>query len=99
MAHTQILIDAPVQVTHHERGRRHGKAKVSIADWLQAAFGAFVAPERLAVASQDASNDNSNSWPSDSASLADPLALPPDWHGASGYGGDVLSLSFLPFDR
>ncbi len=94
MAHTQILIDAPVQVTHHERGRR-----ISISDRLQAAFGAFVAPERLS-ATQPASNDNAHGWPSDSASqesisLADPLALPPDWHGSS----DVLSLSFLPFDR
>lgn len=88
MANTQILIDAPMQVTHHARGRR-----VSLSDRLQAAFGAFVAPQRLA-ATTDASNDN-RAWPSDSTSLADPLALPPDWHG----GSDVLSLSFLPFDR
>ena len=27
--------------------------------------------------------------------LIPPLALPPDWHTA----GDLLSLSFLPFDR
>lgn len=86
---TRILVDAPVQVTHHERGRR-----ISIADRIQAAFGAFIAPERLA-APRDASNDNSQVWPSESASLADPLALPPDWHG----GGDLLALSFLPFDR
>lgn len=85
----KILIDAPMQVTHHARSRR-----ASIADRLQAAFGAFVAPEKFA-ADQPASNDNSHSWPSESASLADPLALPPDWHG----GGDLLSLSFLPFDR
>jgi hypothetical protein len=89
MANTRILIDAPVQVTHHERGRR-----LSIADRLQAAFGAFVAPARLTDA-KPASNDNSHAWPGDSASLADPLALPPDWHG----GSDLLSLSFLPFDR
>ena len=82
------MIDAPVQVTHHDRGRR-----VSIADRLTAAFGAFVAPERLS-ATQPPSNDNTHSWPSDPASLADPLALPPDWHG-----NDILSLSFLPFDR
>lgn len=88
MAHTQIIIDAPVQVTHHARGRH-----VSIADRLQAAFGAFVAPNRL-IDAKPASNDNTHSWPDDSASLADPLALPPDWHGS-----DVLSLSFLPFDR
>ena len=89
MAKTRILIDAPVQVTHHDRGRR-----LSIADRLQAAFGAFVAPERL-TATQPPSNDNAHVWPSESASLADPLALPPDWHG----GGDLLALSFLPFDR
>lgn len=81
MARRQILIDAPMQVTRHARGRR-----ASITDRLQAAFGAFVAPEKFAAA-QPPSNDNS-------ASLADPLALPPDWHG-----NDVLSLSFLPFDR
>jgi hypothetical protein len=93
MSNTQIIIDAPTQVTHHERGRR-----VSIVDRLQAAFGAFVAPARLNAA-QPASNDNSHAenhiWPSESASLTDPLALPPDWHS----GGDLLSLSFLPFDR
>lgn len=89
MANTQILIDAPVQVTHHERGRR-----ASLADRLQAAFGAFAAPEKFADA-RPASNDNSHSWPSESTSFADPLALPPDWHG----GNDLLSLSFLPFDR
>lgn len=94
MSRAQIIIDAPMQVTHHARGRR-----VSIGDRLQAAFGAFVAPEKFA-ATQSASNDNAHSWPSESSSqeslsLADPLALPPDWHG----GGDVLSLSFLPFDR
>jgi len=97
MAHTQILIDAPMQVTHHARGRC-----ASLSDRLQAAFGAFVAPERLS-ATQPASNDNTDArnriWPSDSASqesisLADPLALPPDWHGS-----DLLTLSFLPFDR
>ncbi len=88
MSRAKIMIDAPMQVTHHARGRR-----ISFADRLQAAFGAFVTPERFST-TQPASNDNT-SWPSDSASLADPLALPPDWHG----GGDVLSLSFLPFDR
>lgn len=87
MAQSQILIDAPMQVTHHARGRR-----VSIADRLQAAFGAFVAPQRLNAT--PASNDNTGR-PSESSSLADPLALPPDWHG----GGDVFALSFLPFDR
>lgn len=90
MANTQIIIDAPVQVTHHGRGRR-----VSIANRLQAAFGAFVEPEKFVGAPQNVSNDNSHIWPSEAASLSDPLALPPDWHGSS----DLLSLSFLPFDR
>lgn len=93
MSRAQIMIDAPMQVTHHARGRR-----ASLGDRLQAAFGAFVAPERLAT-TQPASNDNAHGWPSDSASqesisLADPLAFPPDWHGS-----DLLTLSFLPFDR
>jgi hypothetical protein len=80
--------DVPSHVTHHERGRR-----VGIASRLQAAFGAFLAPERL----RPASNDNDAiAWTDQAASLADPLALPPDWHGT---GGDLLSLSFLPFDR
>lgn len=86
---TPGFIDTPVQVTHHGRGRR-----VSLANRLQAAFGAFVAPDRLA-ATPPVSNDNTQSWSGGSASLADPLALPPDWHG----GNDLLSLSFLPFDR
>lgn len=79
--------DAPTHVTHHERGRR-----INLADRLQAAFGAFLAPERLHAAS----NDNETvAWADNAGSLTDPLALPPDWHG----GGDLLSLSFLPFDR
>lgn len=94
MANSPILIDAPLQVTHHARGRRPGKPKIGLANRLQAAFGAFVAPERFA-GTLPASNDNSHAWPGDAASLADPLALPPDWHG----GNDLLSLSFLPFDR
>ncbi len=93
MSRAQIIIDAPMQVTHHARGRR-----ASIGDRLQAAFGAFVAPDRLNV-TQPPSNDNTNGprelSSQESVSLADPLALPPDWHG----GSDVLSLSFLPFDR
>ena len=93
MANPQIMIDAPMQVTHHAWGRRPAKPKIGIADRLQAAFGAFVAPGKFAAV-QPASNDNSHAWPSDSASLADPLALPPDWHGS-----DLLALSFLPFDR
>lgn len=67
---------------------------VSITHRLQAAFGAFVAPEKFTV-TQTPGDPASR----DSASLADPLALPPDWHGANGYGGDLLALSFLPFDR
>lgn len=94
MTDSPILIDAPLQVTHHARGRR-----ISFADRLQAAFGAFVAPDRLSR-TLPPSNDNSHVWPNESASqesasLADPLAFPPDWHG----GNDLLSLSFLPFDR
>ncbi len=62
---------------------------------LQAAFGAFLAPERLLPAA----NDNPAG-----ASLTDPLALPPEWHGpewnqAWNQGGDLIGLSFLPFDR
>lgn len=61
-------------------------------DRVAAAFGAFVSPDRL----KPASNDNAALGLEDNAtSLADPLALPPDWHAA----GDLLSLSFLPFDR
>lgn len=57
---------------------------------LQAAFGAFLAPDRL----RPAANDNP------SVSLADPLALPPEWHGREWtQGGDLIGLSFLPFDR
>jgi hypothetical protein len=82
---TDIRIIAPASVTHHARSRR-----ASIADRLQAAFGAFVAPDKFAGETQQPSNDNSDAF-----SLADPLALPPDWHG----GNDLLSLSFLPFDR
>ena len=59
---------------------------------LLAAFDAFLAPERL----RPAGNDNAGPPPADRAgSLVEPLALPPDWHG----GGDLLSLSFLPFER
>lgn len=66
--------------------------KPGFVDRIQAAFGAFIAPQRLAPVS----NDNQIVAVEDYASsLADPLALPPDWHAA----GDLLSLSFLPFDR
>lgn len=69
----------------------HG-AKPGLVDRLQAAVSAFVAPDRLLPPS----NDNLTLDVADNAvSLADPLALPPDWHVA----GDLLSLSFLPFDR
>jgi hypothetical protein len=91
------IVDVPAQVTHHARGRR-----IRIADRLQAAFGAFVAPDKFSGTVPSPGNDNSDAWRGDAAggfSLADPLALPPDWHGANGYGGDLLSLSFLPFDR
>lgn len=66
--------------------------KPGLVDRLQAAFGAFAAPDRL----RPADNDNLAAQIEDNAtSLTDPLALPPDWHT----GGDLLSLSFLPFDR
>jgi len=71
---------------------RPGQDKLTLVDRVAAAFGAFVAPERL----RPASNDNLAAQVQDNATtLADPLALPPDWHAA----GDLLSLSFLPFDR
>ncbi|MFN4310110.1 MAG: hypothetical protein ACK4FK_05900 [Ferrovibrio sp.] len=82
--------EVPTHITRHERSRR----RPGFAHRLQAAFGAFLAPERL----RPAANDN----PGDAApvSLADPLALPPEWHGHEwGQGGDLIGLSFLPFDR
>lgn len=66
--------------------------KPGFIDRIHAALGAFAAPGRL----KPISNDNQAVAVEDYASsLADPLALPPDWHAA----GDLLSLSFLPFDR
>jgi hypothetical protein len=67
---------------------------------LQAAFGAFLAPDRLLPAA----NDNPLGDNPTVASLTDPLALPPAWHGpewnqAWNQGGDLIGLSFLPFDR
>ena len=64
---------------------------------LLAAFDAFLAPERLLPPSAGHhGNDNGSPAPADHAgSLIEPLALPPDWHS----GGDLLSLSFLPFER
>ncbi|WP_341897149.1 hypothetical protein [Ferrovibrio terrae] len=89
---TDIQLDVPTHVTHHDRGRR-----LALGSRLQAAFGAFLAPEKFADTSrQPVSNDNEAvAWADQASSLTDPLALPPDWHGA----GDLLSLSFLPFDR
>lgn len=70
---------------------------------LQAAFGAFLAPDRLLPAANDnpLGDNPGNAAP---ASLADPLALPPEWHGAEwgqgwNQGGDLIGLIFLPFDR
>ncbi|MFN4165959.1 MAG: hypothetical protein ACK4GK_15390 [Ferrovibrio sp.] len=82
--------EVPTHITRHGRSRR----RPGFAHRLQAAFGAFLAPERL----QLAANDN----PGDAApaSLTDPLALPPEWHGREwNQGGDLIGLSFLPFDR
>ncbi|MCW0235999.1 MAG: hypothetical protein OJJ21_20550 [Ferrovibrio sp.] len=90
---TDIQLDVPIHVTHHPRGRRQTDSKVGLASRLQAAFGAFLAPEKFQGGRLlPASNDNATP---DGVSLADPLALPPDWHAA----GDLLSLSFLPFER
>ncbi|WP_300295520.1 hypothetical protein [Ferrovibrio sp.] len=78
--------EVPTHITRHERSRR----RPGFAHRLQAAFGAFLAPDRL----QPAANDNP------SVSLTDPLALPPEWHGREwNQGGDLIGLSFLPFDR
>jgi len=78
--------------THTHFVQLTGSAKPGLVDRVAAAFGAFVAPERL----RPASNDNLAAQVQENAiSLADPLALPPEWHTA----GDLLSLSFLPFDR
>ncbi len=66
----------------------------ALATRLQAALGAFLAPERLLPSGNEDSGDAQR--PETAAgSLTDPLALPPDWHR----GGDLLSLSFLPFER
>lgn len=56
---------------------------------LHAALGAFLAPERLLPPGND------NRPESGAGSLTDPLALPPEWHRA----GDLIALSFLPFER
>ena len=56
---------------------------------LQAAIGAFMAPERLLPAGND------NRLEADAGSLTDPLALPPEWN----HTGDLIALSFLPFER
>ena len=65
-----------------------------LAGRLLAAFDAFLAPERLLPPS---AGHHGNDIPPEAVagSLIEPLALPPDWHS----GGDLLSLSFLPFER
>lgn len=81
-----VSTDVPTHIAHHQRGRR-----VGLANRLQAAFDAFIAPDRLQPARlPPAANDDG------AASLTDPLALPPDWHAVPG---NLLSLSFLPFER
>lgn len=89
---TDIPFDVPTHVTHHARGRHSG-----LAGRLRAAVGAFLSPEKFeGERLLPVSNDNETvAWADQASSLADPLALPPDWHAA----GDLLSLSFLPFDR
>lgn len=60
---------------------------------LQAALGAFFAPERLLPPGND--NRLEADAELQAGSLTDPLALPPEWHRA----GDLIALSFLPFER
>lgn len=63
---------------------------------LLAAFDAFLAPERLLPAG----NDTRSPAPAEqAASLVEPLALPPDWSAPAAIPRDLLSLSFLPFER
>lgn len=86
-----MTASTPIHVTRHGRSRQ----RPGLTHRLQAAFGAFLAPERLRPAAND------NPGPS---SLTDPLALPPAWHGpewnqAWNQDGDLIGLSFLPFDR
>ncbi|HLT76322.1 MAG TPA: hypothetical protein VKZ87_02945 [Ferrovibrio sp.] len=64
-------------------------ARPALATRLQAAIGAFLAPERLLPAGNDNHPDLH------AGSLTDPLALPPEWNHA----GDLIALSFLPFER
>lgn len=72
-----------------------------LAGRLLAAFDAFLAPERLLPAGAENSGDgNCTSAPADLAgSLVEPLALPPDWSAQAPVPRDLLSLSFLPFER
>ena len=72
-------------------------ARPGLTGRLQAAFNAFLAPERLLPpGAEDLGIETNGPAPADHAgSLLEPLALPPDWHT----GGDLLSLSFLPFER
>lgn len=60
---------------------------------LHAALGAFLAPERLLPPGND--NGPEAHAEIQAGSLTDPLALPPEWHRA----GDLIALSFLPFER
>ncbi|MFN4276845.1 MAG: hypothetical protein ACK4FJ_11135 [Ferrovibrio sp.] len=84
-----MTASTPIHVTRHGRSRH----RPGLTHRLQAAFGAFLAPDRLLPAA----NDNPAAAP---ASLTDPLALPPEWHGREWQqGGDLIGLSFLPFDR
>ncbi|WP_374301117.1 hypothetical protein [Ferrovibrio sp.] len=86
--------EVPTHITRHGRSRR----RPGFAHRLQAAFGAFLAPERLRPAAND--NPLGDNPHDTAASLTDPLALPPEWHGREwSQGGDLIGLSFLPFDR
>ena len=59
------------------------------------AAAALLAQDRSAREPHERADERETRRQDDAASLADPLALPPDWHGSPG----LLALSFLPFDR
>ena len=75
---------------------RHG-----LAGRLVAAFDAFLAPERLLPAGAESFGaGNDGPVPAElAASLVEPLALPPNWSAQAAIPRDLLSLSFLPFER
>lgn len=62
---------------------------------LQAAMSAFLSPERVYALS----GTHGDSIADHAGSLADALALPPDWQAPESVPSDILSLSLLPFSR